>query len=284
MRNYLGSLLKLSPDGRHLDKSFADSGILPAFSPSNQILVSQQEKRIYIGGSRNDAWGTGVYSLEKGAFLYQIGGYAGNDRKTTSTAGICLGKGSKIYIGGGSVYDRTKPLFEGYLANGLDLKRHAAYPPVTSNYWGPCMEQAPEDDMFYFSSYGSDICKIQDTNLALSESYFAYVDGNPVGMSLDSTTHLLYAALRTAAGQVAVLFDDGLSLKEVTRLKDGELGTTHAVRYRDGYLYVVEDGARPIGYDDYFKNAHIPAEGKNRLSRYRISFDKETDITVIERR
>jgi hypothetical protein len=94
---------------------------------------------------------------------------------------------------------------------------------------------------------------------------------------LDRRTNLLYAALRTAAGEVAVLSDDGLSLKEVARLKDAALGPTHAVRYWNGYLYVIEDGAAPV-------QRAADTKGKNRLSRYRVVFVHETNLAAIERK
>ena len=144
------------------------------------------------------------------------------------------------------------------------------------------MESARQPDCFYASSYYSDISKIKDTGSGFSELYNVHINGSPVGMSLDADTEVLFAALRTVSGEIAVLHDTGFLLNELWRLKDNELGPTHAVKMIGEYLYVVEDGASPIGRTlEEMKKANVNPAGKNRISKYRLIFDQEKDVCKI---
>jgi len=292
MRNYAGRILKLSPDGRSLDALFGANGIIPSFNPSQQILLAPEERRLYIAGSGVSSHGVGVYSLRSGAPLYTIGGWFGGSKDPACTytpAGIGLGTGNKIYIAravsGVRVYDRTKEKKAGYLYGGRAITRHSGYAPLVHTYWGPCVESAVAPGAFYLTSYGSDITKVLDTGKALKDLYRVVIKGSPVGMSLNRDTGLLFAALRTVAGQVAVVADDGGKLREVARLDDPDLGPTHAVEYVGGLLYVVEDGLSPSGGTlTAMKRAKVPPQGKNRVSRYKIAFEAETQVAAIERK
>lgn len=288
-----GRLVKITPDGKGVDKGFADGGMLPPFGPSQQVVVSSQDKRIYIAGSQSSGHGTGVFSLDTGAFLYEVGGWAGmaDQRSTGFAAGICLGKENRIYINCSAtlmMYDRTKEGLTGFLYSAQGTTRQQIQPPLWGVYWGPSLEAAMDPDMFYAASWTSVIHKFRENNGALGEAYYieSAVVGDPMGLSLDRKTGLLFAALRTASGEVAVFSDDGFSIKETMRLKDPDLGPTHAVRYRDGSLYVVEDGSSlPEGaLADRMRKANLNPQGRNRLSRYLVSFEKETELTTIERK
>ncbi|MCM8788168.1 MAG: hypothetical protein NC907_00075 [Candidatus Omnitrophica bacterium] len=279
------TLVKISPDGKKIFDDFGSDGKIGPFSGhANQVIVNEKEGRIYICATSSH--GTGVFSLKTGAFLYEIGGWFGSgssDPRTTAyPAGIAFDKtGTKIYIRGFSAYDRTKEKDQGFLYRANFL-RHSGYAPLIDNYWGPSMELAQQPDCFYASSYYSDISKIKDTGNGFSELYYVYVSGSPIGISLDAKTNLLFASLRTVSGEIAVLHDTGFSLNELWRLKDNELGTTHVVKIIGEYLYVVEDGASPVGRTlEAMKKANVNPAGKNRISRYKLIFDQEKDMCKI---
>ncbi len=281
------NLVKISPDGKQIIAEFGVSGRIGPFAGhASQVIVNEKEGRIYISATHDSGHSTGVFSIKTGAFLYAIGGWfeGGKSPKTTRTpAGISLGPDNKIYIRGFSAYDRTKEKDQGFLYRENPItKRHSGYPPLIDNYWGPSMESALYPDHFYASSYGSDISKIKDTGTTFVELYHLAVGGSPVGMSFDSETGLLFAALRTTAGEVAIIHDTNLSLTEFGRLKDARLGPTHSVKIKGNFLYVVEDGIAPVArIFDAMNKAKISPQGKNRISRYKINLEQEKDLCQI---
>ncbi|MCX7705103.1 MAG: hypothetical protein N2115_02440, partial [bacterium] len=281
------TLVKISPDGTKIIEDFGVGGKIGPFTGhASQVLVNEKEGKIYIAGSHDSGHSIGVFSMRTGALLYTIGGWfdGGKSPKTTAfISGISLGPESKIYIRGFSAYDRTKEKGEGFLYRENPIvKRHSGYPPLLDNYWGPSMEMSQQPDCFYASSYQSDVAKIKDTGSTFVELYHIYVNGSPLGMSFDSRTGLLFAALRTARGEITVLHDTGISLNEMWRLKDDELGTTHSVKLKGDYLYVVEDGIAPVNRTlQAMEKAKIEPVGKNRISRYKINLEYEKEICKI---
>lgn len=281
-----GTLVKISPDGKKIVDDFGTDGKIGPFAfQSSQVIVDEKDSKIYIAASHDSGHGTGVFSLKTGAFLYSIGGWFvdGSNPKTTPTpGGIALGPDNKIYIRGFSAYDRTKDKDKGFLYKENPIKRHSGYPPLIDNYWGPSMESALQPECFFVSSYYSDIAKIKDTGTGFLELYSTTVNGNPIGMSFSPETGLLFVALRTIPGEIAVLVDTGISLNEMWRLKDNSLGTTHAVKLKGDYLYVLEDGISPGGRIlDAMKKAKTEPAGKNRISRYKISLEQEKEVCKV---
>ncbi|MCM8817789.1 MAG: hypothetical protein NC913_09855 [Candidatus Omnitrophica bacterium] len=281
------TLVKITPDGKKIVDDFGNGGKIGPFSGhASQVIVNEKEGRIYIAATHDSGHSTGVFSLKTGAFLYAIGGWfeGGKSPKTTRTpAGIVLGSDNKIYIRGFIAYDRTKEKDKGFLYGENPIaKRHSGYPPLIDNYWGPSMESCLEPDCFYASAYQSDIAKIKDTGTGFAELYHIYLNGSPVGMSFDTKTGLLFAALRTLKGEVGVLHDTGVSLNEMWRLKDNDLGPTHSVKIKGDYLYVIEDGISPVSrIFEAMKKANIEPLGKNRISRYKINFEQENDVCKV---
>jgi len=285
MKNSAGNLIKISSDGNKVIDDFAVKGKIGNFNGRVhlQVVVSDNENRIYICGSHDSGHGTGVFSLKTGAFLYSIGGWfdSSNPKTTYHPAGICLGPENKIYIRGGtggnvSAYDRTKEKDKGFLYNMPAVKRHSGYPPLVDNYFGPSMESSFPSDSFYITTYGSDICKIKDTGKEFVELYYTGINGAPVGISYDKNTGLIYAALRTLSGKIAVVHDNGFSINEMYIINDPELGPTHTVKQKGNYLYVVEDGIAPGGRIlEAMEKSNIKPYGKNRISRYLIDFEQE---------
>jgi len=290
MKYPAGNLVKISSDGNKIVNDFGVNGKIGPFAGnySCQVLLNEKEGKIYIAGSHDSGHGTGVFSMNTGAFFYSIGGWFGGGKDPATTpfsSGISFGPENKIYIqpfSGFSAYDRTKEKEKGFLYRENAIKRHSGYPPLIDNYFGPSMEKSFPENYFYAGLYQSDIAKIKDTGSGFVELYYAVVPGAPVGMSYDIKTGMLFAALRTVAGEIAVLCDDGLSLKEMWRLKDINLGCTHDVKLKGDSLYVVEDGISPGGRIlQYMEKAKIDPKGKNRISKYKIIFEEEKDFCKI---
>ncbi len=293
-----GRLIKLVPEGVKLDEKFASNGQIPAFSRSNnQVVISEDENRIYIGGSDLDAYGTGVFALDTGARLYYLGGYFPGTQKTTyGVSGICLGEHNKIYIRNlGSTlftYDRNKGTKNadenGYMYSGMPTGQNNALPPLYGIYWGPTLAPSASKNMFYMTAWGSNLYKVIDTGEKFRVLYGLVIsEDDPIGMSFAPEFNLLFVALRSCRGEVAVISDNGSSLKEVTRLKDVQLGGLHTVKWHNGFLYVLEDGAEiPDGYITKKlkdKGCSDIIQGKNRISRYSVGFKKEILVCTIVR-
>lgn len=287
MKNPVTTLVKIAPDGKKIVDDFGTDGKIGPFSGhTNQVIVNEKEDKIYISATHDSGHSTGVFSLKTGAFLYAIGGWfdGGKSPKATpAPAGITLGPGNKIYIRGFVAYDRTKEKDQGFLYRENPIAtRHSGYPPLIDNYWGPSMESSREPDCFYASSYQSDIAKIKDTGTSFAELYYITINGNPVGMSFDTKTGLLFTALRTLKGEVAVVHDTGISLNEIWRLKDNGLGPTHAVRISGEYIYIIEDGISPVSRIlQAMEKAQIEPNGKNRISKYKLNFLQEGESCKI---
>ena len=293
-----GRLIKLFPNGDKLDEKFGSQGQIPKFCRSNnQIIISESEKRIYIGGSDLDAYGTGVFDFDTGARLYFIGGYfPGTEKTTYAVSGICLGGQNKIYIRslGSTVfaYDRNKgtknPDENGYMYSSMPTGKNDALPPIYGVYWGPSLASSAENNMFYMTAWNSTLYKVIDTGEKFRVLYSLVIsDSDPIGMSFSPELNLLFVALRSSPGEISVIYDSGSSLKEVMRLKDPELGGVHTVKWHKGFLYVLEDGdeipegyvtkkLREKGYSDII-------QGNNRISRYSVGFQKETMVCTIVR-
>lgn len=293
-----GRLIKLLPKGDKLDEKFASNGEIRAFSRSNnQIVISEAERRIYIGGSDVDAYATGVFALDTGERLYYLGGYFPGTQKTTyAVSGICLGEQNKIYIRilGSTVfaYDRnigTKNADDnGYMYSSMPTGQNNTLPPLYGVYWGPSLATSTSKNMFYMTAWNSNLYKVMDTGEKFMVLYGLVIsEDDPIGMSFAPELNLLFVALRCCRGEIAVIYDSGSSLKEVMRLKDSELGGLHTVKWHDGFLYVLEDGAEvPDGYiakklkDKGYSDI---IQGKNRISRYSVGFQKETMACTIIR-
>ncbi|HPO51778.1 MAG TPA: FlgD immunoglobulin-like domain containing protein [bacterium] len=285
MKSPAVNLIKISPDGNRVITDFGSDGKIGPFTfHTSQVIVSEKEGKIYVAGSHDSGHGTGVFSLKTGAPFYSIGGYfgTGNPKTTFTPSGIALGPDTKIYIRF-SAYDRTKEKDKGFLYTENPIaKRHSGYPPLIDNYWGPSMESSVPPDCFYASAYQSDIAKIKDTGTGFVELYYLSVPGNPVGMSFDRGTGLLYAALRTTTGEIAVIHDTGISLNELWRLRDKNLGPTHAVKIKGNNLYVIEDGTKPVGRIlTGMEKVKIEPQGKNKITKYTLSFTEEKDVCRI---
>jgi len=286
----VASVAKISPDGTKAIDDFGVRGKIGPFSGhTSQIVVNEKEGKIYVSATHDSGHSAGVFSIKTGAFFYAIGGWfeGGKSPKTTAfQSGIVLGQTNKIYIRGFSgffsAYDRTKEKDTGFLYAENPIKRHSGYAPLIDNYWGPSLESGIQQDCFYTSSYGSDIARIKDTGNGFVELYYISVNGSPVGMSLDEKTGLLFAALRTKAGEIAVLHDSNFSLNELWRLKDNNLGPVHQVKLKGNYLYVVENGFSPAGRIlEAMNKEKISPQGKNRISRYKIDYQQENEVCRI---
>lgn len=247
-----------------------------------------------MGGSNLDGYATGVWDLDTGKWLYYLGGYFEGTQKTTGGLGICLGESNKIYMRVlGSIllaYDRTRATKSaddnGYLYSNAPTND---YPALFGVYWGPSLAPAADRNTFYMTSWGSKIHKVNDAGEKFTILYSTTVldPDDPIGMSFAPELNLLFVALRSCRGEVAVISDNGGSLKEVVRLRDPELGGLHTVKWNNGFLYVLADGVeipegyvtkklRDRGYSDII-------QGKNRISRYSIGFQKETRVCTIIR-
>jgi hypothetical protein len=291
-----GRLLKLLPAGDKLDTTFGKNGQIPQFSAANhQVIVAEAEKRIYIGGSDIDSYGTGVFALDTGERLLTVGGYfPGTPKTTLGVSGICLGDQNKIYLrplcSELFAYDRTRATRNaddnGYLYSSMPTGANNAYPALSGVYWGPTLAPATSPATFYMTAWSSQLYKIMDTGAKFTALYHLVLPGDePLGMSFAPHLNLLFAALRCRRGEVAVLGDTGSSLYEAARLNDPELGGLHTVKWRNGFLYVLEDGATlPEKFvSDYLKDRPDLAPGRNRLSRYTVGFGQETEVCTITR-
>ena len=279
---YPGSLVKLKPDGRTVDTSFGVDGEIPWFHRASQVILAPLENRLYIAGSAYGTYGTGSYKLDTGAYWFYIGGHWDNGRDPATTwwpSGICLGEGTKIYIGDLKVYDRTKPMKEGFLYSA-NVKTGIIRP-------GPSMEKAPEPDMFYLTGWTTGISKMKDIGTDVKEEYSLILPHRVIGISLDARRRFLFAGSRMPDGFVSVLYDNGTSIKEITRLEDKDLAGIHTVRYHDGYLYVVEDSVSFTEGGYCAEEMNMPRTtsiGKNRVSRYVIRYGREQFLADIEKR
>ncbi|MCM8758428.1 MAG: hypothetical protein NC906_01460 [Candidatus Omnitrophica bacterium] len=279
---YPGLLIKMKKDGRSKDINFGVDGEVPGVNRAHQVLVVPQDNRIYIAGSEYGTYGTGSYKLDSGAYWFYIGGHKDGGRHPATTwwpTGICIGEGNKIYIGDLKIYDRTKPMLEGYL-----------YSANTDPYVirpGPSMEKSSAPDCFYRTGWNTGISKMRDTGSDVIEIYSLKLPFKTIGISCDAKRSLIFAASRMPEGFVSVIYDDGKSMREITQLKDPELGGIHTVRIFNDDLYVIEDGVSYTedGYcaEEINKQPWTP-KGKNRISRYRINFGKEVFLQVLEKK
>lgn len=279
---YPGMFIKLKPDGRSVDTNFGVDGEIPGIYRSHQVVVVPQENRIYIAGSEYGTYGTGSYKLDTGAYWFYIGGHKDQGRHPATTwwpTGICIGEGNKIYIGDLKVYDRTKPMLEGYL-----------YSAKTDPYIirpGPSMENSAIPGIFYRTGWNTGISKMKDTGNDVVEIYSLKLPFKTIGITCDAKRSLIFAGSRMPEGFVSVIYDDGKSFKEITSLKDSELGGIHTVRIMNDTLYVIEDSVSyaESGYCAEEMNVKPwTSKGKNRISKYRISFGKEIFLQKLEKR
>jgi len=279
---YPGSLVKIKPDGRTIDTTFGVYGEIPWFQRANQVVLVPEENRLFIAGSAYGTYGTGSYKLDTGAYWFYIGGHWDSVKDPATTwwpTGICPGEGRKIYIGDLKVYDRTKPMKEGFLYSA-NVKTVIIRP-------GPSMEKAPEPDMFYLTGWTTGISKMKDTRSDVKEQYSLILPFKVIGVCLDLQRRFLFAGSRLPDGFVSVLYDSGSSIKEIARLEDRELTGIHTVRYHNGYLYVVEDSVSfsESGYCAEEMNVpRLTSTGKNRISRYIIKYGPEKFLKNIEKR
>ncbi|MCM8789298.1 MAG: hypothetical protein NC907_05865, partial [Candidatus Omnitrophica bacterium] len=163
---YPGLVIKLDYDGRSKDMNFGVDGEIPGIHRAHQILAVPQDNRIYIAGSEYGTYGTGSYKLDSGAYWFYIGGHKDQGRHPATTwwpTGICIGEGNKIYIGDLKVYDRTKPMLEGYFYCGT------ANPYVIRP--GPSMEKSGRPEFFYRTGWNTGISKLWDTSKDIVEIY-----------------------------------------------------------------------------------------------------------------
>ncbi|MCX7705267.1 MAG: hypothetical protein N2115_03275 [bacterium] len=279
---YPGLVVKLKPDGKSKDMNFGVDGEIPDIHRAHQILVAPEDNRIYIAGSEYGNYGTGCYKLDNGAYWFYIGGHKDSGTHPATTwwpTGICIGEGNKIYIGDLKVYDRTKPMLEGYL-----------YSANTDPYIirpGPSMERSAISDYFYRTGWNTGISKMKDTGSDVVEIYSLKLPFKTIGISCDRKTSLIFAGSRMPEGFVSIIYDDGKSFKELTRLKDPQLGGIHTVRIFNDFLYVIEDGVS-FSEDGYcaeeINRKPWTTTGKNRISRYRLHFGKEIFLQTIENR
>jgi len=275
---YGGSLVKLTPDGRKVDAAFGVDGEIPFIFRSHQATLAPRENRLYIAGSHWGMWGTGAFRMDTGAFWFYLGGSGNESWCTYLPSGVSLGRNDKIYIGDLKVYDRTRPLHEGFLYSAT-VKTGIVRP-------GPSMAPAAEPDTFYLTGWSTGISKMKDTGGDVTELYSLALPHKIIGVCLDASRSLVYAGSRDPGGFVSVLADDAKAFREVARLEDPALGGVHTVRYHDGLLYVVEDGAA-FTADGYVavevaRELAAPA-GKNRISRYRLTFGREHKLAKIDK-
>ncbi len=217
--------------------------------------------------------------MDSGAFYFYLGGSGNDPAATYMPSGICLGRDNKIYIGELKVYDRTKRLREGFLY-AADVQAGVVRP-------GPSMEKAPEDDMFYRTGWSTGITKMQDIGSDVREVYSLVLPHKTIGVSLDSNRRLLFAGSRVPGGVVSVVYDDGVSLTEIARLADEDLGGIHTVRYSKGFLYVVEDDVSfsEDGHEvDGAETKGAATTGRNRISRYRLTSGPEEFVRAVVKR
>lgn len=292
----LGRLLKILSTGKGVDERFGTRGFISGFNAASQVQLDEAEGHIYLGGSDVDSYATGVFALDTGARQYYLGGYFGNSPKTTGGLGICLGEANKLYLRvlGSTLiaYDRTKGTKSaddnGFLYSGSATGETVIYPALTGAYWGPSLAPSAAAHSFYLTAWGSTIYKIRDAGDRFTSLYSLQVPelDDPVGVSYAPEVGLLFAGLRTARGQVAIIADTGSSLKEVARLSDPALGGVHTVRWHRGYLYVLEDGEiLPDGYTKPLTDTNRAdvLRGRNRISRYAVGFTNETRLGIITR-
>ncbi|MCM8822183.1 MAG: hypothetical protein NC831_05150, partial [Candidatus Omnitrophica bacterium] len=278
---YSGLVIKLNRDGRDKDMNFGVEGEIPGIHRAHQILVVPQDNRIYIAGSEYGTYGTGSYKLDSGAYWFYIGGHKDQGRHPATTwwpTGIAIGDGNKIHIGDLKVYDRTKPMLEGYLYCGT------ANPYVIRP--GPSLEKSAKPDFFYRTGWNTGISKMKDTGKDIVEIYSLKLPFKTIGISYDAERSLIYAGSRYPDGFVSIIYDDGKSFKEITRLNDPDLVGIHTVRVFDDYLYVIEDGVSYTedGYCAEEMNMKTwTSSGKNRISRYRVIFGKEMFLQKIKK-
>lgn len=238
-----------------------------------------QENRIYIAGSEYGTYGTGSYKLDTGAYWFYIGGHKDSGKHPATTwwpTGICIGEGNKIYIGDLKVYDRTKPMLEGYLYSAK-VDPYIIRP-------GPSMEKSARMNYLYRTGWNTGITKMMDTGSDVIDLYSSKLPFKTIGISFDAKKSLIFAGSRIPEGFVSIIYDVGRSLKEITRLEDPELGGIHNVHVFNDYLYVIEDGV------SFTEGGYCAEEmnmkpwtliGKNRISRYRIKFGKEVFLQSV---
>ena len=285
MKYVKGQLLKLSPNGRELDEDFAMDGIISAGTYCQQIDVSDKNQRIYI--TEHSLHRIGVYSLRTGAPLYKIGGGYG-DKTISNTAyptgAVLDADGKTLFVHSGAVsnFDCAKEGKKGVLRIN---KKDASYAPIRDTYWGPSLETAKGKGEVYRTDYGARIMKFKDTGKEILKLYHVSIPGSPIGVSVDKDHGVLFAALRTVAGKIAVIRDTGMALEPLTALTDDKLGPIHDVEYHKGFLYVLEDGIEPLGRPlKAMKLQKIHAKGNNRISRYKLKFNPGKDVVKITRK
>jgi len=275
-----GSLVKLKPDGKGVDTAFGVDGQIPNFLSSHQVILVPEENLIYIAGSEFGTYGTGAYKLDSGAYWFYIGGHKDSGRHPATTwwpTGICTGEGNKIYIGDLKVYDRTKPMLEGYLYSAT-VDPYIVRP-------GPSIEKSNTKDCFYRTGWTTGIEKMRDTGNNVVKIYDYKPLFKTIGIGFDEKRSLLFAGSRIPDGFVSVIYDDGKSLKEIAKLEDKELCGIHTVRVFNDFLYIVEDGVSysESGYCAEETNTKaFTSKGKNRISRYKLLFGKEKLLKIVE--